>query len=267
MPSLPSIPGLGALPTLPVPKIPSGIAQSAVNVSKLIELSALNSRTNMMLTRELMGHVSLGPRELALLNLAINALEARAKKLRLAARKPPTPTPPGSWGMLGDILFERLDAPLTFDHTVEAEYAEFAMFEGKPRLQRVGTKLEEASMQLRLHPWLQDDPDQRLRDLKDLVVKGEPQDLVIGAKDSAAYSGRWLVTRCQHNRIENNPDGSIRLAEVTIQLREYVPPANLAVSKRTAPPPAVKPKPKKKPINRGSDPTTSGLPGGFSEIK
>lgn len=154
------------------------------------------------------------------------------------------PTPPRSkgWGSLGDLTFSLLGGPIEFSDKQEADWAEQPVLDGAPRLQLVGRKLEEITLRIRLHPLTTDNPDLDLRSLRDSMVQGDPQDLVIGQDQSGIYAGRFVIQSLEHNRIEQWPNGRIRLVEATLKLKEWAPAPGLVVSARKVPPPAVRKK-------------------------
>jgi phage protein U len=165
----------------------------------------------------------------------------------MVALKTSTPTTSTSsqWGSLGDVIFDGINGPMEFSDKQEAEFAEHPLILGKPRLQFLGTKLEEITLKIRLHNRLQKSPDNLLSGLLKSMNQGDPLDLVVGRKaNSGIYCGKVVIASIDHDRIEQWPNGKIRLAEVSIKLKEWVPPATLQVSKRKAPP-AVKKRGKK----------------------
>ena len=176
-----------------------------------------------------------------LVNLEANALLRAQLAAKAAMQPPPIPIPAQSWGALGDLVFTCINGPYEFNDKQEMDYAEHAHAFGKPSLQLIGTKLEEITMKIRLHNFLSSTPTIDLRNLLEAMRTGTPQDLVIGQDTTGNYAGKFLIQAIEHDRIEQWPNGLIKLAEVTIKLKEYVPPAALAVSARTEPPRAVKP--------------------------
>jgi phage protein U len=137
------------------------------------------------------------------------------------------------WGSLGNLQFGLLGGPSEFQDHQEANYAEIAVIGDAPRLQSVGRKLEEITLKLRLHPLTSADPDQDLKTLRDAMVQAEVQDLVVGQQQSGVYAGKFVITALDHDRLEQWPDGTLKLADVTVKLKEWVEAPSLAVSSRT----------------------------------
>jgi len=146
------------------------------------------------------------------------------------------------WGALGDLQFSLLGGPFEFQDKQEAEFAEHPILGDTPRLQFLGRKLEEITLKIRLHPLLTSNPDLDLRSLRDSMVQGDPQDLVIGQEQSGIYAGRFVIASIEHDRAEQWPNGKLKLAEVTVQLKEWIKAPELGISARKVPPPAIKKK-------------------------
>lgn len=58
------------------------------------------------------------------------------------------------FALLGEIQFDLITYFDGFDSQFDADYAEHALIEGKPRLQWIGDKLDEISIQLSFHAHL-----------------------------------------------------------------------------------------------------------------
>lgn len=144
------------------------------------------------------------------------------------------------WGALGDLQFTLLGGPVEFQDKQEADWAEHPIVGGKTRLQMTGLKAEELTLRIRLHPFLTSNPDLDLRSLLDSMRQGDPQDLVIGNQDSGIYAGKFVIASVEHDRVDQWPDGRIRLAEVTLNLKEWTTAPGLQVSARKTPPAAIR---------------------------
>jgi phage protein U len=144
------------------------------------------------------------------------------------------------WGSLGNLAFGLLGGPYEFQDHQEADYAEIPVLGDAPRLQAVGRKLEEITLKIRLHPLTSDNPDQDLQTLRDAMLQAAVQDLVIGQQQSGIYAGRFVIASLDHDRLEQWPDGTLKLAEVTVKLKEWVETPGLAISSRKKAPAAVR---------------------------
>jgi phage protein U len=140
------------------------------------------------------------------------------------------------WGALGDLQFSLLGGPYEFQDKQEAEFAEHPILGDAPRLQFMGRKLEEITLKIRLHPLLTSNPDLDLRSLRDSMVQGDIQELVIGQEQSGTYAGKFVITSLEHDRLEQWPNGRLRMADVTVQLKEWVKAPELGISSRKTPP-------------------------------
>ena len=178
----------------------------------------------------------------ALINMGAKALLDAKYQLASSLQPVPVPLPPQSWGALGTLVFTCMNGPYEFNDKQGMDFAEHAMAFDKPHLQLVGTKLEEITLKIRLHQFLTSSPTVDLRNLLEAMRKGEPQDLVIGQDTTGNYAGQFVIVDLAHDRLEQWPNGLIKLAELTLTLKEWVAPSSLSTSTRTAPPPAVRPK-------------------------
>jgi phage protein U len=140
-----------------------------------------------------------------------------------------------AWGALGDLQFSLLGAPFDFQDKQEVDYAEQPVLDDSPRLQFIGRKLEEITLKIRLHAFLTSNPELDLRSLKDSMIQGDPQALVIGKDQTGIYAGKFVILSLEHDRQEQWPDGRIRLADVTVKLKEWVKTPELGISSRKNP--------------------------------
>ena len=147
-----------------------------------------------------------------------------------------------AWGALGDMVFTLLGGPFSFSDKQEADFAELGLLGSKPRLQFVGAKLEEITLQIRLHALTTPTIELDLRSLRDTLTQGDVVDLVIGQEQTGIYAGKFVLTSLEHDRQEQWPNGRLRLAEATLKLKEWTPAPGLVVSARKTPPPAIRKK-------------------------
>lgn len=140
-----------------------------------------------------------------------------------------------AWGSLGDMVFTLLGGPFSFQDKQEADFAELGLLGSKPRLQFVGPKLEEITLQIRLHALTTPTIELDLRSLRDTLTQGDVVDLVIGQEQTGIYAGKFVITSLEHERLEQWPNGRLRMAEATVKLKEWTPAPGLVTSARKNP--------------------------------
>ncbi|MCZ2899151.1 phage tail protein [Burkholderia thailandensis] len=137
------------------------------------------------------------------------------------------------FAVLGDIPFDLVGYFDGFDATFGADYAEHALIDGKPRLQRIADRLDEIRIALSFH-YRFCDPEAELAKLHTAQRAGRAMALVFGNGD---YKGWFVLTEVQATHKQSDPSGSVLALDASITLKEY------AGDKLTSPlPPAVQPK-------------------------
>lgn len=121
---------------------------------------------------------------------------------------------------LGSMEFEGLNAPESMDSSGSANYAEHALIEGKPRLQRLGSKLDSVNMSLKIHRSFAI-PENRISELQAARDNGEIMPLITGAGD---VRGDFVITDVSVNYMRCADDGSIIEATIGVILKEYSTP-------------------------------------------
>ena len=139
------------------------------------------------------------------------------------------------WGSLGDLTFDVMGGPTEFTDKQEANFAEHQIIGSKARLQHMGSKLEEISLRIVLHPLLQRDPEADFILLKTAMDQGDPLDLVVGQGNSGLYAGKFVILSMESDRQEQGRDGKIRRSELTVKLKEWVKAPKLGTSARKNP--------------------------------
>lgn len=134
------------------------------------------------------------------------------------------------FAVLGDIQFDLISYFNSFESQFGADYAEHSVIEGKPRLQFVGDKLNEISIQLVFHQQYCD-PEKELGRLKDALESHDAMALVLGNGD---YKGWFVLTELQASSKQMDKTGALIALEASITLREYV-----GDKQNPLPPPAV----------------------------
>lgn len=124
------------------------------------------------------------------------------------------------YAQLGDIVFELAYGFETYSSTAAASYAEHALVENKPRLQRTGNGLDEVNFSLNLHIGFcnPDNEWARLLQAKDL---GDVLSLVWGTGDVV---GDFVILTCKRDIIKTDKDGFVIASKVEVSLKEYTTP-------------------------------------------
>ncbi|MCO5238871.1 MAG: phage tail protein [Chitinophagaceae bacterium] len=112
----------------------------------------------------------------------------------------------------------------------EASYAEHALIEGKPRLQKTGDTLEEVSFTIRLHASYCK-PVEVLNDLNESKTAGEILPLVMG---NGEYKGDYVIASAGYTVDTTFPDGGIWQATLNLSLKEFVGISKLEVQQQAA---------------------------------
>ncbi len=118
--------------------------------------------------------------------------------------------------LLGDIEFELIEAPRSFDFTEKSVYSEHAKIEGKPGLQWVGESLNEISMSFRFGAaWC--DPDEQLKRLQEARKLHKPMALILG---TGRFAGNYVIEDIRTNLEVTDLKGNLDLIEVQVKLKE-----------------------------------------------
>ena len=119
---------------------------------------------------------------------------------------------------LGEITLAGQMQPTSFDTTAEAAWAEHAKLQGKPSLQRVGSKADTLALTFHVHAQFQQ-PERFLQQLADLKEAGTVLPL---SNDAGDALGDWVIQSLATTRQRTLPDGSIIEATVSVNLLEWV---------------------------------------------
>jgi phage protein U len=122
------------------------------------------------------------------------------------------------FAQLGTITFDTVKTFGEFSERASANYAEHALIDGKPRLQRTGSSLNEISLSLYFH-FSFCVPKQELNTLKDARDNGEILPLLWGNGD---LEGDFVIANIEATREETGPDGTLLGCSVQLSLKEYV---------------------------------------------
>lgn len=120
------------------------------------------------------------------------------------------------YAILGDITFEGLNAPAGFASQAKVNYAQHALIENKPRLQRVGTDLETITLSMRFHRSFCN-PEVELWRLYRHMERGTILPLTQG---NGIYQGRFVVESVNADYKRQFADGTVLYVEVEVSLLE-----------------------------------------------
>ncbi|NLR73587.1 phage tail protein [Leeia aquatica] len=137
------------------------------------------------------------------------------------------------FALLGDVQFDLITYFDSFESQYSVDYAEHALIEGKPRLQRIADQLDEIRIQLSFHIHFCD-PEQELTKLRRALSAHQAMALVLGNGD---YKGWFVLTELTATSKQTDQSGTLLALEANLTLREYV-----GDKKNPLPPPAVQPR-------------------------
>lgn len=122
------------------------------------------------------------------------------------------------FALLGDVQFDLITYFDGFESQFGVDYAEHALIEGKPRLQRVADKLDEIRIQLSFHIQFCD-PERELAKLRKALGEHQAMALVLGNGD---YKGWFVLADVTATSKQTDKAGSLIALEASITLREFV---------------------------------------------
>ncbi len=122
------------------------------------------------------------------------------------------------FAQLGKTQFENLKTPEEYSKRGEAIYAEHALIDGKPKLQRTGSSLEELNISIRLHASFCN-PKEELDSLITARNEGEIMPLLWG---NGILEGDFVITELEHRTEDADPQGNVFSYFVSLVLKEYV---------------------------------------------
>ena len=126
---------------------------------------------------------------------------------------------------LGNKTFDGLFAPESWSYSgSEANLAEYALINTKPRLQPTGETLEELTITLQLRAEYCN-PDREIKELESWKSNSEILPLLLGNGD---YRNDYVIKSISKDILQTFSDGTIIEANITINLLECVPASNEA---------------------------------------
>lgn len=128
------------------------------------------------------------------------------------------------YATLGTLEFDVVNAWTSWSSEQGVDYSEHPLFGRKPRLQRVGDKLDTLKLSIRLHAKYAD-PEAALARIRQVMTAGQPLRLVMG--NGQQEGGRWLIETLSEEQRKTAIDGTRLCIELTLSLKEYVQPAPL----------------------------------------
>ena len=118
---------------------------------------------------------------------------------------------------LGEIAFEVVGSPETFDSTRRYDFAEHRVIESKPRLQWLGNDLELLKLEMMLHSSITN-PAAQLEILKAAAAAHRALPLVFG---NGGYRGFFVIEAIALKSRQSSADGSLIAITATIALKEW----------------------------------------------
>lgn len=122
------------------------------------------------------------------------------------------------WAILGNMIFEILEAPLEMEETERFNYAEHEVLKGKAKLQRLGSKLKEITLTLKLS-FLVSEPEETLEKLNELAHSEEPLEFTLG---NGKFLGTFVIEEIKKVWKETDNEGNIQTIEVELKLKEAI---------------------------------------------
>lgn len=127
------------------------------------------------------------------------------------------------FAQLGSIQFDTVKTFGEFSERSSEKYAEHALLDGKPRLQRTGSSLNELSVSIFFHVSFCV-PQDEVNALKDAKANGEILPLLWG---NGTVEGDFIISDFEANREQVAPNGTVLAYAVQLTLKEYVVPDKL----------------------------------------
>lgn len=126
------------------------------------------------------------------------------------------------YAQLGDIVFNGTLSPESQEHSKAANYAEHALIDGKPRLQKIGNSLDEIKLTMHLHVMFCN-PEAEVGKLNTYMADGTSLRYVTGA---GLALGSYVVTSTKQVNATQSPTGEIIETTFEVSLKEVVEESN-----------------------------------------
>lgn len=122
------------------------------------------------------------------------------------------------YAVIGEVGFDLITYFDGVETRFGVDYAEHARIGLKPRLQWVGEKLDEVSIQLTFHMSFCDPEDELLK-LRDAMTLRDVLPLVLGNGD---YKGRFVITQLTATSRQTDKVGTLIALDASMTLREQI---------------------------------------------
>lgn len=120
------------------------------------------------------------------------------------------------YAQLGDIIFDGRLTPESKEYTKSASYAEHALIDGKPRLQKTGDALDEIKLVMHLHRSFCS-PESEIAKLNSHMAAGTSLRYVTG---TGSVVGTFVITSTKQAHAAQGPTGLIIETTVEVNLKE-----------------------------------------------
>lgn len=121
---------------------------------------------------------------------------------------------------LGDIQFDGLRGLDSLRKSRESVYAELPLMQGKPRLQRTGTALQQIEIGISLHAAFTD-PAADISALDDYREQGTILPLISGEGENF---GKFVIISISEDTAQTSPTGKVLSVDVNLVIREHFDP-------------------------------------------
>ena len=119
---------------------------------------------------------------------------------------------------LGDIVFEGLFSPGSFQETRRWNWAEHTVLDTQPHMQKQGTGLQEIELSLKLSAGFGYDPSENLAALYEHAGRSTALPLILGTGD---VLGEFVILEIRTTWKRTDSRGTLLAAEVSVRLKEY----------------------------------------------
>lgn len=122
------------------------------------------------------------------------------------------------FALLGDIAFDLITYLPGFNHTVAADFAEHALIERKPRLQWVGDKLDDVTIDLSFHAAFCQ-PEAEMARLRNAVRAHEALTFMFA---NGHIVGDYVLLQLTQTATQTMTDGTLIAVTGQLTMKEYV---------------------------------------------
>jgi phage protein U len=142
------------------------------------------------------------------------------------------------FAIFGDVLFEVLSSPRTFNVRTKYRYAQHKVVEAAPRLQWLARELAKISLELGFHVAFTS-PAAQMNLLRAAAEDHQARALVFG---NGVHRGYFVIESIEETQHQLADDGSYVAITARLELREWIPGADfdpLAPPRRRTKPPGI----------------------------